>query len=102
MSDDGMIRIDPVYLDRHAEDYCRREQRIAHELTDLLKRSIAIAPPGTVSRVGKTATEAENLTRYFSSISGALTEASILTTNTSQVVLEHLEDAIAGLDALLK
>jgi hypothetical protein len=102
MSYDGRIRFDATALDRHADEYCKKELRLMRELEDTLRIAVQSAPMEAVPRIRRIMNDADRLTQYFSELGDALREAGRLVKATSQTVLERLEEATDELNALLR
>ena len=102
MANSDWIRFDQAALDNHADDYCRRELYLSHELEDTLRNAALYAPMQYTSRTRRCMSETERVSRYFSKMNDTLVELGQLVNATSRAVLEHLETADEIMKALLK
>lgn len=102
MSYDGRIRFDANALDRHADEYCKKELRLTRELVETLRVAASCAPMEAVPRVRRIMNDTDHLARYFSEIGNALIEAGQRVQAVSQTMLERLESATADIETLLK
>ncbi len=102
MTETERVRFDRVALECHAEEYCKGELRLVHELTDCLRSAAVHAPAGSVSRISRITNDAECLARYFSKMNSALIDSAERIGAASQMMLEHLDSTTEELSRLLK
>lgn len=93
MTDTERIRFDQAALENHADEYCNKEAKLAHELVEMLRIAASCAPMEYISRTRRIMNEADRLARYFSKMEDALIESGQLVEQLSKAVLERLEDA---------
>jgi hypothetical protein len=101
-SDRDRIRFDRNALENHAEDYCKKEARLARELVESLREAAVCAPIEPAPRVRRLMNDADHLEKYFSDMGDALIESGQLVEQLSKTVLERLEDADAEMKTLLR
>ncbi len=102
MTESGRIRFDGNVLYQHADDYCKKELRLAREWVEYLRVAASYAPVDYVPRIRRLMNDADRLRSYFSKMSDALIESGQLVDAASRAVLERLEDADDKVKTLLK
>ncbi len=101
MGEATRIRFDRNALEDHADQYCKKELKLARNLVDMLRLAASCAPIDAAPRVRRLMNDADRMARYFSEMNDALVESGQLVEATSKAVLERLEDADDKMKALL-
>lgn len=95
------IRFDQAALENHADEYCKKEAKLARELTEYLRIAASCAPTEYASRTRQLMNDADHLAQYFSRMGDALIESGQLAEQLSRTVLERLEEADEKMRSLL-